>query len=596
MPQANHSEGMFSSGGGGDGSYKLSAANTPDGLMSSMTTASLPPEFSSADEQFETGLRFIRQAHRQKISEKKSEINNLKQIVAERDARIHELENQLQLAESERLKTLNHAKKIAADASKLSAFKQAIISVFDENELSREASKRASSRFSTPAKGGGMMNMNMMGMGSAPTAASSSFYPSHTYSDHQGKRNTGSGVGNNPNDNNSTNDFFSPVGSQAPPLGMMDHSPVSDVPKVEGEEEEEEMEGDDDMVMYNARNGDGRRSRYPNQQQQQQVKQSHQKQQQQQQEEHGTIITTVTSTSSLPNVDDEIFGLNNDGHEVQQEEERRSGGGGRSQDGENVVTNNRIGRGGKGTNSGNNKTKPFEVRMRRSTSGGGSRAVLYSESGDGNGRVDVDDDVDDDGSSINDRRRMMNDKTADDIMVHMNSLGISRNDDERPVAEVSPGNKSTKSNVNRGSMKQAMGRMSTHGRDDEKGVEDEEEMDIVATTPERQTQTLHHHRHHLMAPSQTSTPAVAGASSSSSSSAAVAGTGPTSGKDFFKQARSRLSTEAYTQLVDVIKEQNLNRLKKDEAMRICKKLFGEQHSDLFMNLQEFMSGKRRLNS
>eukprot|EP00126_Sphaerothecum_destruens_P006922 Sdes_comp19592_c0_seq1m11308 len=116
-------------------------------------------EFSSADDQFETGLRLIRQAYRQKLCEKKNEITSLKSLVSEKEEKIKELERLLSSSESERLRAISQSKKLANDLSKLSAFKQAIISVFDESELAKEATKRVQHRYSsTPSKSPSLAN------------------------------------------------------------------------------------------------------------------------------------------------------------------------------------------------------------------------------------------------------------------------------------------------------------------------------------------------------------------------------------------------------------------------------------------------------
>lgn len=61
------------------------------------------------------------------------------------------------------------------------------------------------------------------------------------------------------------------------------------------------------------------------------------------------------------------------------------------------------------------------------------------------------------------------------------------------------------------------------------------------------------------------------------------------GKEFFKQARSRLSYEQFNQFLQNIKELNAGRITRDETLRRARDLLGVAHSDLFGMFETLLS-------
>merc|ERR1719487_2103510 len=80
---------------------------------------------------------------------------------------------------------------------------------------------------------------------------------------------------------------------------------------------------------------------------------------------------------------------------------------------------------------------------------------------------------------------------------------------------------------------------------------------------------------------------------SSSSGAARAGapTSPTAidGKQFFRQARSRLSYEAFNAFLANIKRLNNHQQSREETLEEARRLFGTEHADLFAGFQTLLN-------
>jgi len=80
-----------------------------------------------------------------------------------------------------------------------------------------------------------------------------------------------------------------------------------------------------------------------------------------------------------------------------------------------------------------------------------------------------------------------------------------------------------------------------------------------------------------------------GVSPGAGSALSPAGAGGVDGKQFFRQARSRLSYEAFNAFLANIKKLNSHQQSRDETLEEARKLFGTEHADLYHDFQALLN-------
>jgi VanZ family protein len=65
------------------------------------------------------------------------------------------------------------------------------------------------------------------------------------------------------------------------------------------------------------------------------------------------------------------------------------------------------------------------------------------------------------------------------------------------------------------------------------------------------------------------------------------------GKEFFRQARSRLSYEQFSSFLANIKELNAQKQTREETLRKADEIFGEENKDLYLSFQGLLNRNMR---
>ncbi|KAI3656649.1 hypothetical protein MP638_003437 [Amoeboaphelidium occidentale] len=99
---------------------------------------------SGLDQEFETGVRLIRDAFSRKLTQKESEVVHLRGEVARKDAEIKELVIKLNHLESQGAQKDRKIAELQRRAQKLSVFKKHVLESFDDDELPPELARERS--------------------------------------------------------------------------------------------------------------------------------------------------------------------------------------------------------------------------------------------------------------------------------------------------------------------------------------------------------------------------------------------------------------------------------------------------------------------
>ena len=148
------------------------------------------------DQEFETGVRLIRDAYMKKLAQREAEIVALKGDQARKDAQINELSMKVQQLEQQLSKSDKKISEMTRHMSKLSHFKQSVMNSFqdDDNDTNGHSysKKLATSSHSISANAGGLNNNTRVSGDGSPSKHSSiaDLYSSSTLRPHTAQGNT----------------------------------------------------------------------------------------------------------------------------------------------------------------------------------------------------------------------------------------------------------------------------------------------------------------------------------------------------------------------------------------------------------------------